>query len=344
MSGRVFVVGDIHGCLEEFDELLRLIQFDAGSDRLILAGDLVAKGPDTTGVIRRAMELGALSVRGNHEERVLSYLSGKRRLDGSEHANIAKKLEEDERDYLERTPLYLRVPEKNLLVVHAGIDPSRPLEEQDPSVLLNVRGVKNDGTPTMRAQEGLPWASLYRGDELIVFGHDAIRGLQLREHSIGLDSGCVYGGELSALEVGARRLYSVPAKEIYSRPLNRRSIVRLPVCRDDELREGRIFTVQIGVDLNGNPEQALILRDSQGMAHAYRNRCKHVPIPLDLGSGAPTLSDDGTIVCVAHGARYRAEDGHCISGPCQGEWLEPLRLRKEGDALVLHLEASDTTS
>lgn len=339
MAARLFVVGDIHGCLDELNDLLALIEFRPGHDRLVLAGDLVAKGPDSIGVIRRAIELGAQSVRGNHEERVLSYLNKKRRADGSEHANIARRLGDAEREYLEKTPLYLRFPEEKLLVVHAGIDPSLPIEEQEPSVLLNVRGVTAAGSPTTRAQEGLPWASFYRGDELIVFGHDAIRGLQLREHSIGLDSGCVYGGELSALEVRSRRLYSVPAREMYSRPLKRNAIVRLPVCRDDELREGRVFVAQIGVDLKGNPEQALIIRDSRGTARAYRNRCRHLPIPLDLGSGAPTLHEDGTLLCTAHGARYRADDGYCLSGPCKGEWLESLRLRKEGEALVLHLDA-----
>lgn len=344
MEARLFIIGDIHGCLDELDDLLQLIDFRQGKDRLVFAGDLVAKGPDSAGVIRRAMELGALSVRGNHEERVLSYLSGKRRRDGSEHANIARRLKPDEREYLENTPLYLRFPEDELLVVHAGIDPALPLDAQDPNVLLNVRGVNAEGEPTMRAQEGLPWASLYRGEELIVFGHDAIRGLQLRENSIGLDSGCVYGGELSALEVRSRRLYSVPAREMYSRPLNRNSIVRLPVCRDEELAQGRVFIAQIGVDLKGNAEQALVVRDSTGAARAYRNRCKHLPIPLDLGSGSPTLSEDGALVCVAHGARYRAEDGYCVSGPCKGEWLESLRLRKEGDAIVLHLDAQGAPS
>lgn len=342
MEGRLFVIGDVHGCIDELNDLLALIEFEPGRDRLIFAGDLVAKGPDSVGVIQRAIELGAESVRGNHEERVLSYLSGKRRHDGSEHANIARRLGEKEREYLENTPLYLRFPEENLLVVHAGIDPALPLEEQEPSVLLNVRGVTSSGATTTRAQEGLPWASRYRGEELIVFGHDAIRGLQLREHSIGLDSGCVYGGELSALEVRPRKLYSVPAREMYSRPLNRNAIVRLPICREDELEEGRVFVAQIGVDLKGNAEQALVVRDSRGRARAYRNRCKHLPVPLDLGSGSPALNDDGTLVCVGHGARYRADDGYCLSGPCKGEWLEPLRLRREGDALVLHLDAKSS--
>jgi hypothetical protein len=68
---RVFVMGDIHGCLKEMNQLLELVKFQPGSDVLVLSGDLVFKGEDSLGVIRRARELGALCVRGNHDDKVV---------------------------------------------------------------------------------------------------------------------------------------------------------------------------------------------------------------------------------------------------------------------------------
>ena len=71
------IIGDVHGCLTELDALLRKVRFTKG-DRLVLVGDLVAKGPDSAGVVARARELGALAVRGNHDERVLSWFRAER--------------------------------------------------------------------------------------------------------------------------------------------------------------------------------------------------------------------------------------------------------------------------
>lgn len=68
---RFFVIGDVHGCVNELNALVTQLKFDPTKDQLILAGDLTAKGPDSGGVIRRAKELGALCVRGNHDDKVV---------------------------------------------------------------------------------------------------------------------------------------------------------------------------------------------------------------------------------------------------------------------------------
>lgn len=70
-DARVFVMGDVHGCLDEMNDLLNLIQFNQTKDVLILTGDLIFRGPDSIGVIRRAKELNALCVRGNHDDKVV---------------------------------------------------------------------------------------------------------------------------------------------------------------------------------------------------------------------------------------------------------------------------------
>jgi predicted phosphodiesterase len=68
---RVFVIGDIHGCVDEFNQLLAAINFNSVTDQVIIAGDLTATGPDSVGVIRRAQQIGALCVRGNHDDKVV---------------------------------------------------------------------------------------------------------------------------------------------------------------------------------------------------------------------------------------------------------------------------------
>jgi len=68
---RVFVIGDVHGCLDEFNQLLTAINYSGVTDQVIIAGDLTATGPDSIGVIRRAQQIGALCVRGNHDDKII---------------------------------------------------------------------------------------------------------------------------------------------------------------------------------------------------------------------------------------------------------------------------------
>ena len=73
MEKRVICVGDIHGCLEEFDELLRTLQYNKEREQLILLGDLMDRGPDPVGCVRRARELDLACIMGNHEEKHLRW-------------------------------------------------------------------------------------------------------------------------------------------------------------------------------------------------------------------------------------------------------------------------------
>jgi hypothetical protein len=85
-------------------------------------------------------------------------------------------------------------------------------------VLLNVRTVRADGTPSKRPDDGPLWGTLWRGPELILFGHHARRGLQQHPHAIGLDTGCVYGHALTACVLPERRIVSVDAARVYEEP------------------------------------------------------------------------------------------------------------------------------
>ena len=217
---RTLFIGDVHGCVDELQDLLRVAEVDARTDRVILVGDLVAKGPDSVGVVALARERGFEAVLGNHDAKVLKM--GRDGGDRSpmvsprEHAYVAAHLTPPDWAYLERLPCTLSIPHLNTIVVHAGLVPGVPLAQQERRFLLNLRSITPEGMPSKVGTEGAPWASLWRGPEHVVFGHDAVRGLQQHAHATGLDTGCVYGNALTGLLLPERRLVSVRARRAYS--------------------------------------------------------------------------------------------------------------------------------
>jgi hypothetical protein len=222
---RTILIGDVHGCL---DELLALLARCGRSseDRIVLVGDLVAKGPDSAGVVQWARESGAEAVLGNHDAHIVHA-----RQAGDDarpkHAQVADTLTAADIAWLAARPLWLRLedggapaapkgkPPVAYAAVHGGAVAGVPLERQERDHLLNMRSVDDDGRPSKRI-EGRPWAALWRGPEHIVFGHDAVRGLQRHPFATGLDTGCVYGRELTALVLPSATLVSVPARRAYA--------------------------------------------------------------------------------------------------------------------------------
>lgn len=234
--GRTILVGDVHGCGDELGDLLDKVGYAQGSDTLALVGDLVARGPDSGLAVRRARTAGALAVRGNHDEKVLVWWRAAqahgagvadRKIKLSDRHRLAvQQMEPEDFRWLAGLPLWRRFERHGVLVVHAGVDPRTPLEQQDPAMLMNIRSVDEHQRPT-RTLDGAPWARMWAGPEHVVFGHDARRGLQLEPFATGLDSGCCYGRELTALVLDddepvpaepsarSRRLATVPARAVH---------------------------------------------------------------------------------------------------------------------------------
>ena len=211
---RTLVVGDVHGCLDELRALIVKAGLTA-DDRVVLVGDLVAKGPDSAGVVAWARESGAAAVLGNHDDHVLRARAGSPDAK-PQHLGVAKTLSAADADWLEARPLWLRLDlEAPHVVVHGGMVAGVPVEKQEREHLLAMRSVRADGMPSKRI-EGAPWGSLWPGPEHAVFGHDAIRGLQQHAHATGLDTGCVYGHELTGLLLPAHKLVSVAARHAYA--------------------------------------------------------------------------------------------------------------------------------
>jgi diadenosine tetraphosphatase ApaH/serine/threonine PP2A family protein phosphatase len=201
---RTIIVGDVHGCLDELQALLRQCGVVSG-DRVVLAGDLVAKGPDSRGVVQLVREMGALAVLGNHDDFCIDVWRRRHQAEARRPRRwLLDTLDESDWAFLESLPLFLRLGAEReggpeVAVVHAGAVPGVPLEEQERENLLSLRSLVGGSAPSRRLLMRWPWAAAWRGPEHIVFGHDAVRGLQQYPLATGLDTGCVYGRELTAL-------------------------------------------------------------------------------------------------------------------------------------------------
>lgn len=216
---RVIAIGDVHGCIDELQDLLRECDYRPG-DMVVFLGDLVSKGPDSVAVVQMAREIGAIGVRGNHDfETVRWHQAIKAGVDPpiavSEHFHIANSLSNADMKWMYSLPWYISSPDLGALFVHAGFVSGIRLSKQNPRLMMNMRSILPDGTVTSKFFNNWPWARLWDGPQTVLFGHDADRGLQQYEHAIGLDTGCVYGGRLTACILPEKRLVSVSARRSY---------------------------------------------------------------------------------------------------------------------------------
>ena len=160
--GRTLLVGDVHGCRDELDALLTKLCFAPG-DKLVMVGDLVVRGPDPRGTLDLLRQVGARSVRGNHEDRLLRYHSApKDNPAGEQTLATARVLRKRDWAMLEGLPLWIDLPEHATCVIHAGLVPGLPIAEQDPHTLMYVRSLDHDGAPVEKRGRVL-WGERYVG-------------------------------------------------------------------------------------------------------------------------------------------------------------------------------------
>lgn len=216
MSARTIIIGDIHGCLDEWKGLLEKVAFEQNKDRLILVGDLINKGPYPYETLLFARKLNCEVVMGNHERAYLLWLQGKKKAYQGFQSLKNKMLPNLDQwiDWFEHLPFYIDDPA--FIVVHAGINPNIPLDKTDPHLLTTIRNW-NGVSHTTSTESDPAWFDTYKKDKLIVFGHWAKLGLLVKKNVIGLDSGCVYGNKLSAVILPERKIVHYPAKKVYQR-------------------------------------------------------------------------------------------------------------------------------
>jgi hypothetical protein len=210
--GRTIVIGDIHGCFDELSDLLDLVELRT-DDRVIAVGDLITKGEKNREVLDLFIKDRRFSsVVGNHDRALRQYWRGEPVRLTKQQKAAAAQLEsgrEQYSEYLRSLPFTINLGSH--LVVHAGVRPGVPLRQQMASDLTEMRTM--GANPSRR--KGVPWYDVYRGRRIVLFGHWPAEAPRLSPHAIGLDTGCVYGGRLTAYIIESKEFVSVPARRSY---------------------------------------------------------------------------------------------------------------------------------
>jgi serine/threonine protein phosphatase 1 len=200
----IYVVGDVHGCLSELETLWR--ELGPGEDDLVVfVGDLIRKGPDSRGVVEFVHgKPNAYSVRGNNEAKLI-------------HDRVDLPSLDPLAAYIESLPVAISWAED--MAVHGGVDPRRTLADHDVLDLLKTRAI-----PPENGYDGPFWFDLYEGPPRVFFGHTVLDAPVDTEWAIGLDTGCVYGGALTAYDYYGDSFVSVPAEATYKERADRKII------------------------------------------------------------------------------------------------------------------------
>jgi protein phosphatase len=233
------IVGDVHGCFDELAELLTALGYEVSADgataahsggrKAVFVGDLVDRGPATPAVLRLVMGMTAagtgLSVSGNHEAKLVRALRGR---DVTVAHGLAESLaqlaaEPDEFSaqaaaFMDKLLGHVVLDDGKLVVAHAGLP-----EAMQGRASAAVRSFALYGDTTGETDEfGLPvrypWAQDYRGRAMVVYGHTPVPDAEWVNGTICLDTGCVFGGKLTALRYPEREIVSVPARRVYFQP------------------------------------------------------------------------------------------------------------------------------
>jgi protein phosphatase len=242
-TGPFDVIGDVHGCRAELETLLGDLGYLIGRDdqgrpvsahrdnrRVIFVGDLVDRGPDTPGVLRLVMSMvaagDAFCVSGNHESKLLRALRGRNVQVSHGLAESLVQLAAEPEEFRAEVERFVDglishyvLDGGRLVVSHAGL-----VERYQGRASGRVREFCLYGQTTGETDEyGLPvrypWAQEYRGAAMVLYGHTPVPAPEWVNNTLCLDTGCVFGGRLTALRYPEREIVSVPAAEIYYAPV-----------------------------------------------------------------------------------------------------------------------------
>ncbi|OEJ34204.1 polynucleotide kinase-phosphatase [Streptomyces subrutilus] len=234
LTGPFDIIGDIHGCSSELETLLAKLGYEDGvhpaGRTAVFVGDLVDRGPDSPGVLRRVMGMvgsgNALCVPGNHENKLGRYLKGSKVQRTHGLAETIEQLEGEPEEFVRQVREFIRglvshyvLDGGRLVVCHAGLP-----EKYHGRTSGRVRSHALYGETTGETDEfGLPvrypWAEDYRGKAAVVYGHTPVPNTSWINNTICLDTGAVFGGKMTALRWPERELVDVPAEKVWYEPV-----------------------------------------------------------------------------------------------------------------------------
>jgi hypothetical protein len=216
--GRIIIIGDVHGCIAELTELLQKLQ-PSTDDRLIFLGDLVNRGPDSHGVVSLVRSLpNTVCLMGNHELRLINYRKEREGKNLKDYDwETVRQLDEGDWRYISDLPLTHNLPDLQTVCVHGGFLPNLPWNKQGPEIVTRIQVIDDEGRARKRAEapQGRNWADEWEGPPFVVYGHTPRPEVYRRPWSLGLDTGCVYGGFLSACILPQREIVQVAAHKRY---------------------------------------------------------------------------------------------------------------------------------
>jgi protein phosphatase len=241
-TGPFDIIGDVHGCARELEKLLEKLGYRVktrgprgarrtrlshkDNRKIIFVGDLVDRGPWSMDVLRLAMQAEedgiARCVIGNHDDKFLRWLKGRdvtinKSLQTSidESRNEKPKFLEEARHYLESLPSHLILDEGRLIVAHAGLPERYHGIESRTSRAFAMFGETTGQTDDLGFPVRLDWARNYTGQAVVVHGHVAGRKVRHKNNVWCLDTGCCYGGKLTALRWPEQDIVQVKAKKAW---------------------------------------------------------------------------------------------------------------------------------
>jgi len=241
LHGPFDIIGDIHGCFDELKLLMtslgyRIDQYGAHyvvhappGRRVIFLGDLVDRGPGIVPVLTLVMDMveagTALCLMGNHESKLLRHLQGRPVRDTHGFLQTRQQLtptppafQHRLKHFVDNLASHYVLDGGALVVAHAGLKAELHGRESGGVKAFALYGETTGETDGAGLPERLPWAEKYRGEAAVVYGHTPVETSEWLNNTLCVDTGCVYGGKLTALRWPERALCSVPALGVYCAP------------------------------------------------------------------------------------------------------------------------------
>jgi len=241
-TGPFDIIGDVHGCFGELVTLLGHLGYGIARNeqgtflvsppdgrKAIFVGDLVDRGPDTPNVLRLVMDMvnsgAAFCVPGNHDEKYLRKLRGRDVKIAHGLAETLQQMESEPEEFHGRVKKFLDslishyvFDHGRLVVAHAGMKQEMQGRGAGPVRQFALYGETTGETDEFGLPVRVNWAAEYRGTAMVVYGHTPVPAAEWINNTIDIDTGCVFGGKLTALRYPERQLISVPAERVHSEP------------------------------------------------------------------------------------------------------------------------------